>query len=329
MLSSFPISPSERDRWILERRPERNLRDPWQPYAFLCEPETGPAGLPVPVATVFLTNRECPYRCLMCDLWRDTLTETVPPGAIAAQVRYALERLPPARWLKLYNAGSFFDPRAIPEAEYEAVVELAAPFERVVVECHPALVGPRTLRFRDLLALASGGRARLEVAMGLETIHPDVLPRLNKRMTLEQFRSAAELLAREGISLRTFLLLRPPWLSEMEGLEWAFRSLEFAAECGAEVCAVIPTRAGNGALEELGRTSEYAPPALSSLEVALEYGLRMGGPRVFADLWDAERFATCRECSPTRLERLSEMNETQSVPPPILCPTCGEGVPAS
>ena len=37
-----------------------------------------------PTAVVFLTNRECPFRCVMCDLWMNTLDETVPRGAIAA-----------------------------------------------------------------------------------------------------------------------------------------------------------------------------------------------------------------------------------------------------
>ena len=85
---------------------------------------------------------------------------------------------PRASHLKLYNAGSFFDPRAIPPEEYPAIARLAAPFRRTIVECHPALVGPRCLAFRDLLS------GRLEVAMGLETAHPEVLERLNKRMTL-------------------------------------------------------------------------------------------------------------------------------------------------
>ncbi len=44
----------------------------------------------VPTATVFLTNRECPWRCLMCDLWRNTTIETVPAGAISGQIDYAL-----------------------------------------------------------------------------------------------------------------------------------------------------------------------------------------------------------------------------------------------
>src|SRR5947199_6427943 len=124
----------ELDRWLLNLRPPRNPLDPWRPYAFLAEPEAGPDGEMVEAATIFLTNRECPFRCVMCDLWRNTLEETVPPGAIAAQIRYALERLPISpgarRCLKLYNAGSFFDPRAIPPAEYPEIARLAAPFER-------------------------------------------------------------------------------------------------------------------------------------------------------------------------------------------------------
>src|SRR5712692_3931595 len=99
----------ERDLWILSQRGAKNRLDPWQPHAYLVEPERSGAGELVDVATLFLTNRECPYRCLMCDLWKNTLDERVPAGAIPAQIRFASEHLPPARWIKLYNSGSFFD----------------------------------------------------------------------------------------------------------------------------------------------------------------------------------------------------------------------------
>ena len=55
-----------------------------------------------------------------------------------------------------------------------------------------------------------------------------------------------------AIDLRVFILVRPPWLSEEEGLEWAKRSLDFAFDCGPSVCSLIPTRAGNGAIDALG-----------------------------------------------------------------------------
>lgn len=319
--SGYPDAPADRDRWILDRRPPRNRLDPRRPYAFLVEPEPGPSGgPPVNVATIFLTNRECPWRCLMCDLWRDTLEETVPEGAIAEQVTYALDRMPglvaSRSELKLYNAGSFFDPRAIPPSEYAEVARLASPFLRTIVECHPSAVGRRCLEFRDLVGKP------LEVAMGLETVHPQVLDRLNKRMTLETFRRAAEFLAQNGIALRVFILVRPPWMTEDEGLEWARRSLDFAFDCGAATCSLIPTRGGNGAMEALAASGEYAPPSLASLEAATEYGLSLRRGRVFADLWGVDAIPHCPSCSAARIERLRAMNATQQVPPLVACPAC-------
>lgn len=317
---AYPSSPAAQTRWILERRPARNDLDPWRPYAFLAETELGPDGRTVDVATLFLTNRECPWRCLMCDLWRNTLPETVPEGAIAAQVRFALQHLPPMEpgrsALKLYNAGSFFDPKAIPPAEHPEIARLAGPFARTIVECHPALVGRACLEFRDRLS------GQLEVAMGLETAHPEILARLNKRMSLEQFRRAAGLLARERISLRVFILVRPPWLSDSDGLEWARRSLDFAFDCGASVCSLIPTRAGNGAMDALRASGEFHPPTLASLELAQEYGLSLRAGRVFADLWDIEKFLGCPGCSERRIGRIQEMNGSQIIPGSIRCDQC-------
>lgn len=321
-MSAFPSTTAARDRWILQQRPPRNDLDPWIPYAFQVEPEAGPDGRMIETVTIFLTNRECPWHCLMCDLWRNTMETTVPAGAIAAQIQHALDRLPPITagpaQIKLYNAGSFFDPRAIPPAEYPEIARLSAPFQRVVVECHPALVGHCCREFRDLLP------GRLEVAMGLETVHPNVLPRLNKRMTLEQFRRAARWLAAEGIDLRVFLLLRPPWLSEQEGVDWAKRTLDFAFDCGASVCTLIPTRAGNGAMEALMASGEFAPPTLASLESVLEYGLARRDGRVFADLWDIENLIRCPDCSRQRIDRLRAMNASQTISAPIVCPKCSD-----
>ena len=72
--SPYPLADLHRDRWILERRPARETLDPQKPYAFFVEDEASASGAIVPVATIFLTNRECPWRCVMCDLWRNTLT---------------------------------------------------------------------------------------------------------------------------------------------------------------------------------------------------------------------------------------------------------------
>jgi radical SAM enzyme (TIGR01210 family) len=305
---------SEVDAWIVSRRPARENLDPYLPYEYFVEEERSADGVVVPIATVFITNKECPFRCVMCDLWRNTLTESVPVGAIPAQIDHALLKLPPANQLKLYNSGSFFDPHAIPAQDYAAIAERANRFDRLIVENHPALTGDSCLRFRDLLACG------LEVAMGLETAHPEVLRRLNKRMTLEQFSNAAGFLRRNGIDLRVFILVQPPYLPEAEALYWAERSLDFAMESGATAAVLIPTRGGNGAMEDLTASGQFAPPALETLEAAMEYGVGLKAGRVFADLWGVgER---CADCHAQRLTRLRQMNLQQVLLDKISCARC-------
>jgi radical SAM enzyme (TIGR01210 family) len=310
------------DEWVLAHRDPKVALDPSRAYATAWEYEPDASGALIPTAIVFLTNRECPFRCVMCDLWVNTLDETVPRGAIAGQIRAALAQLSPAltggtaaaRQIKLYNAGSFFDPQAIPPADDDEIASVVRGFDRVIVEAHPAFLAgayaERCLRFRNLL------EGRLEVAIGLETAHPEALARLNKRMTLDGFRRAAGFLADHDIDLRAFILLAPPFVPADETVDWACRSLDYATDCGASACSIIPTRSGNGAMEALG--SAFTPPRLPALEAAMEYGLTLCRGRVFADLWDIERLFDC-ECSPARAARLREMNATQSLARQVRC----------
>ncbi len=333
----YPERAADRDGWILARRGPRPARDLRRPHAAFVEAERDARGELVPVLTVLLTSRECPWRCLMCDLWQFTVPDDIPPGAIPGQLRTALATTagatPQPRQLKLYNGGSFFDPRAIPPADFPAIAALAAGFDRVIVECHPALVGSRVLAFRDCLSLAAanahGAPPTLEVAMGLETAHPGVLARLNKRLTLDGFRRAADFLREHGLALRVFILVKPPFLAEAEALEWACRSLDFAFDGGATVAVLIPTRPGNGALEALAAAGQFALPRLATLEAALDYGVGLGRGRVFADLWNLERFADCPACFAARRERLVRANHEQTAQPRPICQVCGGAPPAT
>jgi radical SAM enzyme (TIGR01210 family) len=306
------------DRWVLSHRPARPAVDPWRPHDAFVEPERTRHGLVEDVATVFLTNRECPFRCVMCDLWKYTTEQRVPKGSIPSQIDAALSGLPPVPHIKLYNAGNFFDAQAIPTGDLPRIAEQMDPFRTVIIECHPLLIGSRCTDFRARLS------GELQVAMGLETIHPQVLPRLNKRMTLGDFERAVSFLAAREIPVRAFLLLRPPLLDEEEGVEWANRSVEWAFSIGVECCVIIPTRAGNGAMEELQRQGIFQPPTLISLEQALAHGIGLNRGRVFADLWNIEQLFTCSRCGPARAERLRRMNREQVVGPPIAC-DCGSG----
>jgi archaeosine synthase beta-subunit len=320
--AAFPNSREARERFIAARRPEKSVLDPSRPYGFFVEDEAIAPGIPVPVATILLTNRECAYRCTMCDLWKNTLDAPTPRGAVPEQIRWALERMPGATHVKLYNSGSFFDRAAVPPADHEAIAELLRAFDRVVVECHPDLVGDNVLRFRDLL-----GGPELEVAIGLETAHEGALEKLNKGMTVEDFEACTRRLVSRGIRVRSFVLVGVPFLRTEEWRAATRASIDVSFRAGAEIVSLIPTRMGNGTLEELQRTGDFTPPALGDLERALgdslegEEGRGEARGVVLADLWNADALPAPACCAAARVDRLRTMNLIQRNLPLPPCPS--------
>jgi radical SAM enzyme (TIGR01210 family) len=218
--------------------------------------------------------------------------------------------------VKLYNSGSFFDAAAIPRQEYAAIAERVAFARHVIVESHPRLIGDATLQFRDLL------EGTLEVALGLETSDPDCLHKLNKGFRLEDYEAACDFLRSAGIAIRAFVLVKPPFVDAALAVTGAVETTRYAFENGASVVCLIPTRPGNGALDQLLRAGEFSTPSLTMLEQAQMLSLERAGGRVLADTWSLEPFSTCSTCFAERVRRLAAINLSQSPLPPVQCARC-------
>ncbi len=315
--------PFTEDRRIRSLRAPTPGVDPWRAHGSSVEDERRPGGVTEHALTVFLAGAECPFTCSFCDLWRWTLDGPTPPGALPAQLRQVLDNvdnLDNLHRLKLYNASNFFDRRAVPPEDIPALADLAGPFAGVTVESHASMIGPPALQFARLIP------GRLEVAVGLETIHPAAAGHLNKRMDLARFDRAAAFLAEHDIDLRVFVLLGAPYIAPEETVEWTVRTAEYAAQRGAAAIALIPVRGGNGELERLAALGHFTPPTLAQLEAALDRCLGLPAA-VAADLWDLDRLGRggpgCDACRPRRVERLRRLNLTGRAEPPVACPACG------
>ncbi len=313
------------DSRIRALRPPRPEVDAWRPLDVLAEEELLPSGKLAPSLTVFLAGSECPFTCVFCDLWRFTLEGPTPPGAIPAQLELALAQVsdPASTHLKLYNASNFFDDRAVPPEDDPRILQLLAPFPQVVVECHPRLVGKRCRAFAEALP------GRLQVAMGLETVHPDAAAKLNKRSLPPIFARASADLRDWGCGLRAFLLVGAPFVPPEEDSRWVQRSARFAFEQGAEHVALIPLRGGNGEMERLAREGHFSAPSLHRLETAFDACLAIAprGAVVSVDLWDLETLARCDDCATERIARLGRINHTGLDEARILCAACSPTEP--
>ena len=308
-------------------RGPRAAVDPLRPIAVWDEWEVAAAGGEVASRVMLLAGAECRFTCAMCDLWRHTLAGPTPPGSLPEQIRRGLAepgRLglespagPAPRWIKLYNGSNFFDPASVPPGDLPAIARAVTGWDRVIVENHPRLTGPAVPRFRDAVD------GRLEVAMGLETVHPRILPWLGKRMTAADFAAASGRLRAWGVDVRGFVLLGLPGLTEEESIAWCLETVAFAARAGARHVSIIPTRPGNGFFDALAARGDFVPPSAAAVERVL---LRaVGGPSradrgatlVTVDLWGFESLAgQCPACRDSRRRRLAAINLAQRLPAP-------------
>lgn len=296
------------DRWVRAKRPPKTEKPLESPIHHWVEEEFLYGSGPGTVGTIVINNRECPYSCLMCGYWQTTTDRTPGDGLVAAQVRSALRSLPPLDSVKLYNCGNFFDPLAVPPADVRETAEIVSDIDLVVVECHPALVGPEVLSFAGRL---EGG---LEVAMGLEVADTALLAMLNKKMTLGMFRRATGFLKERGVLVKAFILVKPPFVGEGEALLLGRETVDFARKVGADTVSLIPTVTTPGVMEDLQRDRFFAPPHLRTLYEVVRHALDEGGLRVLVDLWEFDDLPGCGSCKGALRDAFVEVNTGQRLP---------------
>src|SRR2546425_18952 len=111
----------------------------------------------------------------------------------------------------------------------------------------------------------------LEVAFGLESTNERVLRyAVNKVWSLPEHAKAAALCHEAGASVKTYLLVKPPFLTERESIEDAVRS-GHDADPHSDTISFNPVNVQSHTLvDRLFRRGEYRPPWLWSVVEVLE-----------------------------------------------------------
>ncbi|MCL1810634.1 MAG: archaeosine biosynthesis radical SAM protein RaSEA [Methanomassiliicoccaceae archaeon] len=194
--------------------------------------------------------------CSMCG-YRQASLVTVTEDDLNMQIDEALSKYNGEPFVKIYTSGSFLDEKEIPLSVRQRVLKEFSGCERILVESRPEFVKEETVA-----ALPK----TTTVALGLESSDPDVLSTsINKGFTPEDSRRAGMLIKEAGLTVRTYLLLKPPFLTESSAIEDTVASAVFADEFSDEI-SVNPLNVQRGTYaERLWRAGELRPPWIWSL----------------------------------------------------------------
>jgi radical SAM enzyme (TIGR01210 family) len=211
--------------------------------------------------------------CLMCG-YNQASVEGIGPDELRSQLNAALGSYECEEMVKIYTSGSFLDENEIPAQTRGEIFIAFANAKRVLFETRPEFVTAEAIN-----TLPQG---KVTVALGLESANDTILrSSVRKGFSVADYARAATLLRDAGIPVRTYLLLKPPFLTERQAIADTLASIEYAVPF-SESISINPINVQRGtAVESLWRRGDYRPPWLWSLLEVLERG-RKPGVRVFS-----------------------------------------------
>jgi radical SAM enzyme (TIGR01210 family) len=172
--------------------------------------------------------------------------------------------------VKIFTSGSFLDTREIPLEVRHRILEALKSDARVIkvlVETRPEFVKEDAM----IDCLNSMEDKPFEIAVGLET-SSDIVRKdsINKGFTFDDFKRAATIARNSGATVKAYLMLKPPFLSEKEAMDDMVNSIRDAAAY-ADTFSINLCNIQNGTfVENLWQKGQYRPPWLWSIVEVLK-----------------------------------------------------------
>lgn len=243
---------------------ERHKRKPNDIAVSAWKEKENIGGKAVDVAVVILRTSGCSHfhkgGCSMCGYNLES-DSSVSGDDIVKQFSGAMERMGDAGMVKVYTSGSFLDDREVPAPAADHVLKWCADRGvRLLIESRPEYITPESLE--KMLSVHED----IELAIGLESANDEVLSRsINKGFTVADYDRAAAAMKQKGVDLRTYVLLKPPFLTEKEAVEDAVATAKHAARFSHSISMNAVNVQKGTLVERLWKDWSYRPPWLWSV----------------------------------------------------------------
>ncbi|MFG1519537.1 MAG: archaeosine biosynthesis radical SAM protein RaSEA [Thermoplasmataceae archaeon] len=198
--------------------------------------------------------------CSMCGYFND-VSRSVNASDLKKQIDFISDQIGEVKSIKIFTSGSFLDPREIPLDVRDYFFNVIGHrMDKVLIESRTEYLTDRNL------AGLSDYADRIRIAIGVESTN-DLIIRdsINKGTNYSKFLESAKTVRRMGFETRSYLLLKPPFISEVQAVRDTIRSVEMVSAYSNDVSINPMNIQRNTYVEYLWKKGLYRPPRLWSL----------------------------------------------------------------
>lgn len=217
--------------------------------------------------------------CTMCGYYNDRADDPITAQDIIDQFEFAMKKnnelfANPDQdekiAIKIFNSGSFLDNNEIPEEAQIYIMDRISKIDQIkeiVIESLPGYITDNKL---EMLRKHLGNKY-LEFGIGLESANEFISKNIiNKAFDYKTFQRVNEKIHQHKFATRAYLLLKPPFISELQAIVDTCQSIQFCIENRVDTISINPVNVQENTIcRTLFQNNAFQPPKYYSLFVCL------------------------------------------------------------
>jgi radical SAM enzyme (TIGR01210 family) len=266
---------------------------------------------------IILGTRGCSWAhksgCSMCGYINDSHWNGITDKDILTQLQNAMVHYQNEPIIKLFNSGSFFDPQEISQKlQQQLLSHLKNNAKKITIESRPQFITEHNLKnLQNSVELE-----KIEVGIGLETANDLIRTHaINKGFTYKNYQNAVTKLLKRNIKIKTYLLIKPPLITEQESIEDTLQSVKTIKNHSSTISFNPCNVQRHTVAEYLWKRQSYRPPWLWTIITILQKSKQLTTTRLQCDISGGGTPRgphNCPQCNTKCLEAIKQFSLTQN-----------------
>jgi hypothetical protein len=233
---------------------------------------------------------------------------------ILTQFNTAMNNYSDQKFVKIFTSGSFLDDKEISQrVRNEILNKLNDTTNKISVESRPEYITDKILSdIKEITDIHN-----FEIGIGLETANDSIRnDYLNKGFSFDDYKKATRILKKYNMNLKTYVLIKPPFLTEKESIDDAIKTVDKIKKI-TDTVSFNPTNVQRKTfVNHLWQRKKYRPAWLFSVVEILKESKKIA-PDVFikcdiAGGGSIRGAHNCKNCDRKYLNAISDFSLNQN-----------------